>query len=149
MNIIPSLGLLFPFYHFYLYSLRLKLLFTFIFSSSQFSLFTFIFSSSQFLLFTFIFSLSQIPSAVNIIPSLGLLFLRLRPVERCSAAHWQFKRTPKCNILRIYKHNFYFHQNRDGVPIIFGNDLSGSNLQYSNGFMKFGCPESSKIMFAF
>ena len=107
----------------------------------------------QGLLFTFIFSSSQsrslIPSAVNIIPSLGLLFLRLRPVERCSAAHWQFKRTPKCNILRIYKHNFYFHQNRVGVPILFGNDLSGSDLQYSKGFVMFGCPEPSKVMFDF
>ena len=31
----------------------------------------------------------------------------------------------------------------------FGNDLLWGDLTYSEGFMKFGCPEPSKIMFDF
>ena len=30
------------------------------------------------------------------------------------------------------------------VPILFGNGLPRSDLPYTNGFKKFGCPESSK-----
>ena len=35
------------------------------------------------------------------------------------------------------------------VPILFGYDLLWNDLPYSKGFMKFGCLESSKIMFGF
>ena len=37
---------------------------------------------------------------------------------------------------------------REGVAD-FGNDLSGSDLRYSKGFIKFGCPDPSKIIFDF
>ena len=35
------------------------------------------------------------------------------------------------------------------VPILFGNDLPRSDLPYTKGFMKFGCPEPSKKVFDF
>ena len=35
------------------------------------------------------------------------------------------------------------------VPILFGNDLSGSHLSYSKGFMKFGWPEPPKKWLTF
>ena len=38
---------------------------------------------------------------------------------------------------------------RARAPILFGNDLPRSDLSYTKGFMKFGCPEPSKIRFDF
>ena len=35
------------------------------------------------------------------------------------------------------------------VPILFGNDLRRSDLPYTKGFMKLGCPEPSKNVFDF
>ena len=39
---------------------------------------------------------------------------------------------------------------REGVALLladFGNDLSGGDIRYSKGFIKFGCPEPSKMIF--
>ena len=35
------------------------------------------------------------------------------------------------------------------VPILFGNDSPRSDLSYTKGFMKFGCPEPSKKCLTF
>ena len=35
------------------------------------------------------------------------------------------------------------------VPILFGNNFLWNDLPYSKGFMNFGCPEPSKILFDF
>ena len=42
-----------------------------------------------------------------------------------------------------------FGLGRVRVPILFGNDLPGSDLPYTKGFMKFGCLEPSKKNFDF
>ena len=42
-----------------------------------------------------------------------------------------------------------FGLGRVRVPILFGNDLPRSDLPYTKGFMKFGCPEPSKKVFDF
>ena len=35
------------------------------------------------------------------------------------------------------------------VPILFGNYFPRSDLPYTKGFMKFGCPQPSKTVFDF
>ena len=42
-----------------------------------------------------------------------------------------------------------FGLGRVRVPILFGNDLPRSDLPYTKGFMKFGCPEPSKKFLTF
>ena len=44
---------------------------------------------------------------------------------------------------------YIFGLGRVRVPILFGNDLPRSDLPYTKGFMKFGCPEPSKKVFDF
>ena len=42
-----------------------------------------------------------------------------------------------------------FGLGRARVPILFGNYFPRSDLPYTKGFMKFGCPEPSKKVFDF
>ena len=42
-----------------------------------------------------------------------------------------------------------FGLGRVRVPILFGNYFPRSDLPYTKGFMKFGCPEPSKKVFDF
>ena len=42
-----------------------------------------------------------------------------------------------------------FGLGRVRVPILFGNYFPRSDLPYTKGFMKFGCPQPSKTVFDF
>ena len=87
-------------------------------------------------------------SASNVFGNLSKLLDRpswqaLNPI--CTSLFWciRYQGGAHCAPLNI------FGLGRVRVPILFGNYFPRSDLPYTKGFMKFGCPEPSKKVFDF
>ena len=75
-------------------------------------------------------------------------------VPRCTVVHCYCPMMYCIEVLTLFGPAYFdvsgiFGLGRVRVPLLFGNDLPRSDLPYTKGFMKFGCPEPSKKCLTF